>query len=149
MSTNLITNLYFVFRLLAWLLLATLEAVVGLPWLSLWWGTVWVAGLSDKKAIISLIMMAIVLASNYDLPLLVTGLVVTLLWQSRLNTRKNNWQRYLYLIAAVTVIVISSGASITLLSVVWTILSWLVLLKLAGLMQFKKIWPKQLTLPEK
>ncbi|MFH2118398.1 MAG: hypothetical protein ABII10_01530 [Candidatus Paceibacterota bacterium] len=135
-------KLIFFFRLVVWLILVILEAVIGFPWLSLWLGGEWVMGFSPNTEIISLIILAVLLASVYAVPLTVSGLAMIIIWLARRKFRRNSWLYLAYLIGGVILIGIASGTKISWLTSLSTIISWLIFLKISGISLTKKLWQK-------
>ncbi|HEX9817350.1 MAG TPA: hypothetical protein VGA89_00420 [Patescibacteria group bacterium] len=144
MTANWIMNTNPIWRLIVWLLLVTLEAVIGLPWLSLWLGNEWVSGLAGKPALVTigLVVMAFVLASLYGLPLILAGLVVVGLWQGKQVTRRYSVSRWFYWFVAGLVVGVAARIELSLLTISWTVISYLLIFRTGVLAQFKKLWQK-------
>jgi hypothetical protein len=140
-------NLVFFFRLLAWSVLVSLEAVVGLPWLSLWLGGSWIIGFSAKTELVGLLIMGLVLGAVYSLPLTVAGLVVLIIHQAHHGnlpgfTKNRGWERWFVLGGAVLLVGITAGVKLSFLTVFSSLFGWLIIFKVGNLGYLKNLWQK-------
>lgn len=129
-----------IFRWLAWLLLVTLESVIGFPWLSIYFAGEWVFGYSSAAALISLVVMTLVLSAAYSLPLSIAAVALVLIWQALLRTRKNTWPRWAVYWGITVAIGIFHQLPVSALTVSSSIISFLIFFKLSGGKVLQQPW---------
>ena len=121
-----------IIRWLCWILLITLESVVGFPWLSLYVAGEWIFAASPQTALLSLVVMSVVFSAVYWLPLTVSALLLVLIWQVQLRTRKNTSQRWATYLGSALVIGLFAHLPLNGLVAVSTLVSFIVFFKLSG-----------------
>lgn len=87
-------------RWLGWLVVVSLESVVGFPWLSVWLASEWLLALDRERAIASVVFVSLVVAALYALPLLAPCAVLVGVWQLTARTRPHSWQRFAVLLGS-------------------------------------------------
>ncbi|OGJ37210.1 MAG: hypothetical protein A2383_03290 [Candidatus Pacebacteria bacterium RIFOXYB1_FULL_39_46] len=135
-------NSIFFFRLVAWTILVSLESVIGLPWLSLWLSGEWLMGFSPNTELISLFMLAVIMASVYALPLTVSGLAIIIIWFAWKKYRRSNGIYLVYLVCTVLLIGVITKTKLSWIISLSTIISWLIFFKISGVSLIKKLWQK-------
>ena|SRR3990172_4014400 len=129
-----------IIRWLAWMLLVTLESVVGFPWLSLYGAGEWVFGFLSSTALFSLVFMTIVFSAAFSLPLTFAAILMMVIWQATLRTRKNTWQRWLVYLASAILVGIIRQVPLSAITIIFSILSFMIFFKRSGGRVLKQPW---------
>lgn len=132
--------LILILRWLAWTVLVVFESVVGWPWLSFYLAGEWLLKGDESNVLISLFLMTLVLAAVYQLPLVVAALLLTAVWQLKLRVAKQSWQQWLIYGLGALITGIFSGVNWNFLSGFFTVISWLVFIKISGGFFRRKVW---------
>lgn len=135
-------NMNLIWRFLAWLAVATFEAVIGLPWLTLFLALNWLLPLSFETTFVVLILLTLVIAALYSLPLFLAGLVLIGLWQlwERLKLKSIWW--LVSLIVAASFIIWWHQTTINLFTVGYSLLVCWLIFRLKGGKLFLRSWQK-------
>src|SRR3990172_1749471 len=121
-----------VFRWLVWVLLLTLESVVGLPWISFYVAGEWLIGFRPSPIVVSVGVVSIMISVAYSLPLSVSAGLVILILQGTQRTRKNTWQRLAPSWFGAIVVGVLTQPSLHSLTIISTLISFGLFFKLLG-----------------
>jgi len=127
-----------------WLLLVSFESVVGFPWLSMLVAGEWVFRSVPQASIASVLVLSLILAAAYSLVWPVAVLLMIIVWQTAVRTKKNSWQRWAFYAGSAAVVGVVRQLPLNALSIFFTLVSALVLLRFLGVNFLKTTWQKRL-----
>lgn len=130
----------FIFRFIVWILVLTLESVVGLPWISLYLAGEWILSLSPQTTLLSLVVMSVVVSAVYSLPLSFIAILIILIWQTLLRTRKNTWQRWVAYWVCALLIGFFARVPLNTLVIMSSVVSFILFYKFSGGRIVKHSW---------
>jgi hypothetical protein len=133
-------------RWLVWSLLVALESVVGFPWLSVYFAGEWLFKFSSRTWLASLLFMSLVFAAAFSLPLILPGLLLTVIWQTTGGNMGKTWWRWGAYLGSALIIGLAHQVPLNVLSVAFTLLSFLIFIKVPG-GKFKRPWRTKPSLP--
>lgn len=136
-------NRYFalIARWLVWMLVVSLESVMGFPWISVFLAAEWI--LADKEMMVAnVLFLATVLAAAYGITLTVGVGAALVLWHIHTYTRKNSLARLGALIVSAAVIGGIARVPLTQLTVGMAVFELLLLLRVSKGGLFRTSWQK-------
>lgn len=129
-------------RWLVWLLLVSFESVVGFPWLSMLLLGEWLLVADDQALVASLLGLSLILAASYSLSWVIALLIVMVIWRVSRQTPKNSWWRWVVYLLGALVVGIIKHLPLNALSLIFTLLSLVILLRVLGVKPLRKLWQR-------